>query len=431
MCSLVIGLALVALQAARSPAAPAPFPWQPVIPENLGTQSSNADARDVRAISHDLGARWLRIECGWMSVEGTKGSYNFTGIEKQVAMLLEQDLEPIIIFDYGSPLYEKIDGKDDIFCGPTTSEAQHGYANFCAAVATYLTKRFSDHVFVYELWNEPNFEWFWHPKPDAPAYTRLCKAAYPAIKKAAPHCIVIGPATSSAKGKFIADCIDGGILDAVDAFSVHPYRHTPPETVIEDYAALRRLIADRNAKDGKPDRIVPLISSEWGYSATPDKSIGISCDPRLQGPYLTRMGLINAWQEIGISIWFQWRGGADDTPDPWSKFGLTRDDRTARPSYAAAKALIDTLRGYRCTGRIDVGVKEDYVLRFENARSGEPAIAAWTTVAPHSIRVPWPATGTAVLVTMTGERSSSVPKDKQIQMPLSESPAYALPLKSH
>ncbi len=332
--SFLSRVAIIALLASHTPAATVPFPWQPTIPLNLGTQSSNADERDLHAISHDLGAHWLRIECGWMGVEHAKGIYDFTGIDKQVATLFEQDLEPVIIFDYGNPLYQDIDRKNDPFCGPTTPEAQQGYANFCAAVAGHLTQRFTGRVFVYELWNEPNFEWFWHPKPDASAYVRLCSLASPAIRKAASNCILIGPATSSAKGKFIADCIDGGILDSVDAFSVHPYRHTAPETAIEDYAALRKLMAAKNIKDGKPSRIVPLISSEWGYSATPDKSIGISCEPKLQGAYLTRTWLINAWQEIGLSIWFQWRSGSDDAPDPWSKFGMIRDDRTPRPAIS-------------------------------------------------------------------------------------------------
>lgn len=403
------------------------FPWRPVIPDNLGTQSGGGfDEMDAQAIGHELDARWLRIECGWTSVENPKGTYNFAGIEKLVTMLLGHGLEPIIIFDYGHPLYQTIDGQADLFCGPTTPEAQRGYAAFCGAVAAHLAQCFPKHVFVYELWNEPNFKLFWRPAPDAAAYTRLCKLAYPAIKKAAPDSVVMGPATSSATDRFIAECIDDGILDAVDAVSIHPYRHRPPETVIADYAALRKLIAARNEKDGKPARVIPLVSSEWGYSATPDKSIGISCDPKLQAPYLARMWLIGAWQDIGISIWFQWRGGSDADADPWSKFGMTRNDRTPRPSYTAAKTLIQTLRGYRCTGRIDVQDKDDYVLRFKNSETGTTAIAAWTTGNPHPVSVPWADFGTGTLVTMMGEHSSLTSKDGHIDLSLSPSPIYAL-----
>jgi hypothetical protein len=237
----------------------------------------------------------------------------------------------------------------------------------------------------------------------------------------------MGPATSSATGPFIAACIDGGILDAIDALSIHPYRRRPPETVIADYAALRKLIAARNEKDGKPARVIPLVSSEWGYSATPDKSVSILCDPKLQGPYLTRMWLIGAWQDIGISIWFQWRGGSDTDADPWSKFGMTQDNRNPRPSYTAADTLIHTLRGYRCTGRIDVQNEDDYILRFENSVTGATAIAAWTTSTPHSVTVPWTDLGTGTLVTMMGEHSTLTSKDGHIYLSLSPSPVYALP----
>src|ERR1700722_8212947 len=66
---------------ARTTAALPTFPWGPVIPNNLGTQySSGFDAQDAHAIGHELGARWLRIECGWSNVEATKGTYTFASI---------------------------------------------------------------------------------------------------------------------------------------------------------------------------------------------------------------------------------------------------------------------------------------------------------------------------------------------------------------
>ena len=85
---------------------------------------------------------------------------------------------------------------------------------------------------------------------------------------------------------------------------------------------MRKLIADRNEKDGKPDRVMPLVNSEWGYSAAKFEKPGIWCGPELQGPYLARMWLISAWQEHGVSIWFQWRGGMDDNTEPYSQFGM-------------------------------------------------------------------------------------------------------------
>lgn len=404
------------------------FPWSPVIPNNLGTQySTGFDEQDAHAIGHDLGARWLRIECGWSNVETVKGTYNFASIDKLTSMLLGQGLDPIIIFDYGNALYQTIDGKADPFCGPTTLEAQQGYANYCGAVAAHLTQRFPNHAFVYELWNEPNFAYFWHPTPDAKAYTQLCKLAYPAIKQAAPNCVVLGPATSSAHDPFIDDCIDRGLLDAIDAVSVHPYRGSPPETVIQDYDALHRLIASHNKNAG---HIIPLVCSEWGYNATEDNANGISCDPKLQAPYLARMWLIGAWKDIGISIWFQWRSGLDNDAKPWA-FGMVRQDRSPRPSYTAAKTLIDTLRGYSCTGRINVASKDDYVLRFENPATGGMALAAWTTGDPHTGRAlwPWPNSENGALVTMLGERSAIARKDDRIELPLSSSPVYAISAK--
>jgi hypothetical protein len=45
---------------------------------------------------------------------------------------------------------------------------------------------------IFEVWNEPNFDWFWRSVPDTPAqrlddYAALLKRSYALLKKAAPE----------------------------------------------------------------------------------------------------------------------------------------------------------------------------------------------------------------------------------------------------
>jgi len=52
-----------------------------------------------------------------------------------------------------------------------------------------------------------------------------------------------------------------GICNNLMRFSVHPYRGTIPETVEMDWLRLRRLVDSFS-----PNKEIPFISTEWGYT---------------------------------------------------------------------------------------------------------------------------------------------------------------------
>ena len=118
---------------------------------------------------------------------------------------------------------------------------------------------------LWEIWNEPNGN-FWSPKPDAQQYTALALATARAIREADPQATIIGPASSGFPWEFLETFLKSGVLEDLDAVSVHPYRepNRPPETAAADYQKLRTLIA-RYAPPARQDRI-PILSGEWGYS---------------------------------------------------------------------------------------------------------------------------------------------------------------------
>ena len=143
---------------------------------------------------------------------------------------------------------------------PGTAAYQQGFSNFCAAAA----KEYKGDGVVFELWNEPNSGAFWPGgTPNADQYMALMNQAVPAMRTADPNCTIIGPATCpSSTGidtTFLTSCFNygtrypgqKGLLDLVDAVSVHPYQSTsgdiynhpaPPENVVSQVrdATLRR-----------------------------------------------------------------------------------------------------------------------------------------------------------------------------------------------
>ena len=51
-------------------------------------------------------------------------------------------------------------------------------------------------------------------------------------------------------------------MAAFGAVSVHPYRGTEPETVLDDYTEIRRLIVEHGTTPR--ERAMPIYSGEWG-----------------------------------------------------------------------------------------------------------------------------------------------------------------------
>jgi len=390
-------------------APPSALPDSIVIPNNLGTQwGGDMSEADVERIGKELGVKWLRIEVGWSSCERVKGQYDFAGSDKHIALLAKHGLWPLVIFDYGNPIYQKTDNPaDDPFTGPSTPEAREGYANFAAAAAKHFAETFPGLPIVYEIWNEPDYQLFWRPRPDVQAYVELVKATAPRIRAAVPGAIVIGPGTMSSKTPFITRSIELGILEHLDAFSVHPYRRTgphgkgSPETVIPDYQKIRDLMSVWFAAKGQMGRTLPLIESEWGYSET-SLTNGANVTEIQQAEYLARMWLIQSWLDVRISIWFQWKSG-DNPADVWSHFGMLRNDGSDRLSFKSAKVLVDTLRDCKFVERIDAKDDALFVLKFLREATGETVYAIWTSGAESEINLPLE--GKFARVSLLGEKS--------------------------
>ena len=116
---------------------------------------------------------------------------------------------------------------------PSGTSATYGpdpakYAAFAKVAAAHYSAL---GVHAYEVWNEPNMKSFWTPSPNVGDYTRLLKAAYPAIKGADPQATVLtggtAPApddgTSYSPVTFLKGIYANGGGNSFDAVSHHPY----------------------------------------------------------------------------------------------------------------------------------------------------------------------------------------------------------------
>jgi hypothetical protein len=98
------------------------------------------------------------------------------------------------------------------------------FASFCA----YLASRYGTRLAAIEVWNEPdqsNEQYFAGPNKAA-LYTGLLRAAYPAIKAAAPSVRVLAGSLVGTNGAFLRLLYADGIKGYYDGISVHFYTLT-------------------------------------------------------------------------------------------------------------------------------------------------------------------------------------------------------------
>jgi hypothetical protein len=248
-------------------------------------------------------------------------------------------------------------------------------------------------------------------------YSKLVEAAAPRIRQADPNARVLAGATSQIPLEWLDACFKNGLLNWIDALSVHPYRPQPPETVIGDYTRLRELIA-RYAPAGKK---VPVISGEWGYSNLNwDKS---RLTEQQQADYLVRMFLINSYQNIPVSIWYDWRNDGTDPNEREHNFGTVKHDLNPKAAYIAAKVLSSTLAGYSISERLDLGNENDFAFMLRDG--DKEAVAFWTLGTKHNINLPVNPSE-VTLIGINGDKVIINWKTELLNLSAEQSPQYLL-----
>ena len=395
---------------------------EPIIPQGVGVNIHfiTGHEEDLDRIAA-AGFHFIRMDFGWAGTEAEKGKYRWSDYEQLLGGLDRRGIRAVFILDYSNPLYEEqvtstnplTHQSHQTIASPQHPQSVTAYAKWAAAAAEHFHGR---HV-VWELWNEPNID-FWSPKPDARQYTTMALAASKAIRAADPHATLIGPATSTFPWEFLETFFKSGILEYLDGVSVHPYqepRHAP-ETATADYERLRSLIEHYAPAD--KSRTIPILSGEWGYSTW---ERGVTADA--QAAFLVRQQLNNLLNQVPLSIWYDWKNDGDDPKENEHNFGTVTPDLQPKPAYTAVKTLTHELAGYRIAQRQILDSDRDFLLVCTNSSGGQKLVA-WTLGEAHEIKVKVPAGRTVSGRSISGEKIELKVTDDQCSVSLSPGPIY-------
>ncbi len=175
--------------------------------------------RELDAVSQ-TGASWLRVLIDWNVAEPVQGQINWSVFDRIVDGATARGLKVLGHIAF-TPPWARAPGA--YFTAPPVDA--DAFANFAKAVIG----RYGSRVSNWQIWNEPNLaSFFGFATYNAPRYTELLKAAYPAIKSVQPNSTVIAAGLSPLLGSeappaFLASMYDAGAKGYFDAAAMHPY----------------------------------------------------------------------------------------------------------------------------------------------------------------------------------------------------------------
>jgi hypothetical protein len=221
------------------------------------------------------------------------------------------------------------------------------------ALQTLATRYKERGIRVWEIWNEPNIEPFWSPKPDAAEYYKVLAASYAAIKKGDPQATVLGCSLAGPHGRnwappweFTEAVLKLGGGKVMDAISIHPYRQ-PSSPEESDYIGDIKAISDLTAKYG---RRLPIWITEVGWPNDTGGSSEVWATKMLPRAYLLALA-------CGVKniAWYDYHDDGQDPSYLEHNCGLLLYDLTPKPAYFAFRTMATELADMRFEKEIPAG----------------------------------------------------------------------------
>ena len=222
-------------------------------------------------------------------------------------------------------------------------------SDFADAFA-WAVRRYGDRVYSWEIWNEPNMDYFFHTDDQVGDYAAMVRAAYPAAKAADSRPIIVAGSLSDSDFEFEDALYRRGIKGYFDAFSVHPYSddRSPLNTDVESprYSFKAGVPAARRVMESHGDR-KPIWLTEFGYSTCNVRGpvAWRNCvDRSTQADYLvSAFRQMRRWDYVPVGTWFNLKNTTSDPGDRVGNYGLLNEDGSPKPSYAAFRMVAGEL----------------------------------------------------------------------------------------
>lgn len=329
------------------------------------------------------GARGARDEARWDQAETARGTIAFPSkVTNYIPALQTNGIDPILIADYGNPLYDDVAG--DYFDAPFTDAGRAGFATYADTLATQFPQ-----IKNMAIWNEWDVNASGPSNKTPESYLALLKATYPKLKANHPGLTIVGGGDTDVTqvAWFEAFCQLGG-LKYLDVVSIHPYNFlNAPEGLGAAIDRVRALIRQYN---GGVDKPIWVTESGW-YTGTYQSNVS---EPT-QAMYVARAQLAALGRADRYYL-YDFMNDGIDLANKEHNFGLIHNPAdalgpyTPKPSYVAYATGARQLRGATFLGKEFPG--NGLIDQVFATNDGTPLRAIWAATG----------TGTTVTVAATG-----------------------------
>jgi hypothetical protein len=294
------------------------------------------------------GATWVRFDLSWDAVQhASAASYNWAPTDAVAQAAAVRGLKVVMIVDFVPPWARPAGCTNSQMCGPADPAA---YGRFAAVAAAHYR---AYGVENWEIWNEPNISYRFHPAANPSLYVAMLKASYAAIKQADPNATVIAASTAPAATEhgdmrpddFIQAMYDDGAAGSFDALSVHPYTYpeTPAQSNPADAWGQMQSIRDMMVAHG--DGAKKIWITEFGAPTAGPNEAGDHVSEAVQAQSVTEaISIFRSYTWSGPFFWYDYRDSGGSALNSENFYGLVRADGTFKPSYRAFEQAVATYK---------------------------------------------------------------------------------------
>ena len=226
-------------------------------PEETTTEAVyRADFELLKATGTDL----LRISFGWDGIEAEEDAYDWLFWDDFVETAVDEYAITLIPYVMYTPRWAATNKEDAYFWrSPPEDHAEFGEFVFD------LVTRYKDRITSWELWNEPDIEWFWTGTPEE--FAPFLKVGAEAVRRADPEATVVFGGIAHDPEFLLTLFRDHGASEYVDVVNMHNYNETWSADPVEDIGPYIRRVSEIVERYGDGQ---PLWMAEVGYGTYRD-----------------------------------------------------------------------------------------------------------------------------------------------------------------
>ena len=309
----------------------------------------------------DAGANVVRIDIGWSTLEqdakGQRAEWYVKKADTFFAHARARGLRPIVTF-WSTPCWASSapDGLKDGCQGAWWDRDVDAYPpsdpDDLADAAAWVADRWGQDMAAIEIWNEPNYDYFFRSSTPAADYAPLLKSAYTAVKAVRPGLPVLGPAMVMSDGNFLEALYDEGIAGHFDGLSLRPFNQgrDPYDSSMPSsgraYSYVLGVPWIREIMEAHGDGSKRMWFTELGWSSCAPGGISIWCvTEETQARYIADAFRIirDRWDFVEAVSVYNLRNKGTNPDDRETQMGMLHRDFSPKPAYNAFRNVIAEL----------------------------------------------------------------------------------------